>query len=191
MSSPPFDYPHTIESGGGEHLTFLRRTTDDKGELLEVENLVKPGSGPPMHVHHRQDEGLTVESGTLGWERADGSKGSAGPGESIVFERGDAHRFWNDGDDDLRCKGYVRPPENFEYFLASLYDSIKRNGGKRPSVFDAAYLETRYRTEFETFIVPKPVKRVLFPLIVAIGKATGKYKRYADAPEPLGRPGAS
>lgn len=185
MPTPPFDYPHTIQNGGGERLTFLRRTTDERGEVLEVENVIEPGAGPPMHVHHRQDEGITVVSGTLGWERPDGSKGSAGPGETLEFKRGDAHRFWNDGDDELRCKGYISPPENIEYFLASLYDSMSRHGGKRPGPFDAAYLETRYRTEFEALIVPRPVKRILFPILVAIGKATGKFKRYADAPEPM------
>jgi quercetin dioxygenase-like cupin family protein len=182
-----YDYPHTIENGGGESLTFLRRTTDDRGELLEVENVVKPGSGPPMHVHHRQEESLTVVSGTLGWERADGSKGTAGPGESMVFEPGDAHRFWNAGDDELRCKGYIRPPDNIEYFLAGVYDSIKRHGGKRPGAIDIAFLESRYRPEFETKIIPTPVKRVLFPILIAIGRVTGKLERYADAPEPIPR----
>jgi hypothetical protein len=29
-------------------------------------------------------------------------------------------------------------------------------------------------------------QRIVFPLLVAIGSAAGKYKGYADAPEPLG-----
>ena len=52
-----YTYPHTIDNGAGEQLTFLRRD----GDRLEVENFVKPGSGPPMHVHHHQEEGLTIE----------------------------------------------------------------------------------------------------------------------------------
>src|SRR5665648_1300835 len=58
-------YPHTIDNGAGERLTFLRRVQDSAGDRLEVENLVKPGSGPPMHVHHYQEEALTVEQGKI------------------------------------------------------------------------------------------------------------------------------
>lgn len=182
---PPQDYPHTIENGAGERLTFVRRTTDDEGELLEVANVVTPGHGPPMHIHHRQRESITVESGELSWERKDGTTGKAGPGESVTFEAGEAHRFWNSGDTDLHGTGYIRPPENIEYFLGGIYDSMNRNGGKRPGAFDVAYLSTRYRNEFETLIIPGPVQRVLFPILLAIGRRTGKFERYADAPEPM------
>jgi hypothetical protein len=51
-----YTYPHTIENGAGERLTFVRRVQDPVGDRLEVENLVKPGSGPPMHVHNYQEE---------------------------------------------------------------------------------------------------------------------------------------
>ncbi len=44
-------YPHNIGNGAGEQLTFVRRVRGPDGDRLEVENLVKPGSGPPMHVH--------------------------------------------------------------------------------------------------------------------------------------------
>jgi hypothetical protein len=30
---------------------------------LEVENVVKPGARPIMHVHHYQEEAVTVEQG--------------------------------------------------------------------------------------------------------------------------------
>ena len=47
-----YTYPHTIENGAGEQITFVRCVRDSAGDRLEVENLVKPGSGPPMHVHN-------------------------------------------------------------------------------------------------------------------------------------------
>ena len=43
-----YEYPHTIEHGAGESLTFVRRARDERGELLESENVVEPGPGPPM-----------------------------------------------------------------------------------------------------------------------------------------------
>ena len=45
-----YTYPHTIENGAGERLTFVRRAQDPAGDRLEVENLVKLGSGPPTHA---------------------------------------------------------------------------------------------------------------------------------------------
>jgi mannose-6-phosphate isomerase-like protein (cupin superfamily) len=180
-------YPHTIENGGGERITFLRRVSDATGERLEVENVVSPGGGPPMHVHHLQSEGLTVRHGRLGWQRPGQEPVYAEAGESIVFAAGDPHRFWNAGEGELRCSGFITPPHNVEYFLAALYDSQKRSGGKRPSPFDAAFLATRYRSEFGMLAIPPLVQRILFPLLVAVGRMLGKFDRYADAPQPVRR----
>lgn len=52
MSTCP--YPHTIEDGAGERITFGRWGRDLGGDRLEVENLVKHGSGPPMRVYYYQ-----------------------------------------------------------------------------------------------------------------------------------------
>jgi quercetin dioxygenase-like cupin family protein len=182
-----YTYPHTIENGAGEQITFLRRVSGPEGERLEVENCVSPGGGPPMHVHHYQTEALTVVEGRIGYQRPGGQPMYAGPGETVSFPPGDAHRFWNAGDTDLRCRGYVYPPDNVEYFLKSLYESTKRGGGHRPSAFDAAWLTTRYRSEFGLLAVPQLAQRLIFPVLIAIGTLLGKYRRYADAPEPIVR----
>ena len=50
---------------------------------------MSPGAGPPMHVHRLQEEGLTVESGTMGWQRAGEEEQLAQAGESITFAPGD------------------------------------------------------------------------------------------------------
>ena len=124
-----YTYPHTIENGAGERITFLRSVAGPTGDRLEVENVVTSGSGPPMHVHHHQDEALTVEQGKIGYQRAGESAQFAGPGETIAFKKGEAHKFWNAGQDDLRCTGYIEPADNVEYFLTELYASMKRSGG--------------------------------------------------------------
>src|SRR5512145_3083602 len=51
-----YTYPHTIENGAGEGITFLRKVPSDAGDRLEIENVVTPGSGPPTHIHHYQEE---------------------------------------------------------------------------------------------------------------------------------------
>jgi hypothetical protein len=83
--------------------------------------------------------------------------------------------------------GYVRPPDNVEYFLTEIYASMGRHGGQRPGMFDGAYLSQRYRSEFGMLEVPTPVQRILFPVIVAVGRVLGWHRRFADAPEPVSR----
>jgi quercetin dioxygenase-like cupin family protein len=179
-------YPHTIDNGGGERLTFHALRRDERGErYFEVSNVVAPGAGPPMHVHHFEEESLTVVRGTMGYQRKGGPVQNARAGETVTFGPGDAHRFWNACDDDLICKGVIRWPGSIEYFLTEIFASTKRQGGKRPGVFDAAYLSHRYRTEFEMLEAPKPVRRLMFPLIAAVGSLLGKHRRFAGAPEPV------
>ena len=128
-----FNYPHTIDNHAGERLTFLRRVPGARGDRLLVENVVKAGSGPPMHVHHFQDESLTVTRGRVGYVQKGGEPQFAGPGETVFFSAGDVHRFWNAGEEDLECTGFIEPADNIEYFLAELYASTRRAGGWRPS----------------------------------------------------------
>jgi len=180
-----YTYPHVIENGGGERLVFNRRVPGTKGDRLEGENFVRPGAGPPMHVHHFQEEALTVVSGRIGYQRPGDPARFAGPGETVVFKAGDAHKFWNAGQEELHCTAYIEPADNIEFFLGELFASTARSGGKRPGLFDVAFLITRYRSEFAMLEIPAAVQRIVFPIVVAIGHLLGKYRRFADAPEPV------
>lgn len=181
-----FSYPHTIENGAGERITF-RRVPGPNGDRLEGENVVKPGAGPPMHVHHYQEEVFTVQQGRIGYQRLGQPPQFAGPGETVAFKAGDAHRFWNAGESDLVCTGYVEPADNVEFMLTELFESARRNGGKRVDPFDAAFLMWRYRSEFTMLEIPAPVRLLVFPVVMAMGKLLGRYGKYADAPEPVRR----
>ncbi len=185
MTTP--SYPRTIDNGAGERLTFLRRVPGTSGDRLEVENVVTPGAGPPMHIHHYQEEALTVRQGRIGYQRPGEPEQFAGPGATVTFKAGEAHRFWNAGQDDLVCSGYVEPADNIEYFLAAIYASTKARGGTAPDPFDAAFLTWRYRSEFTMVAIPTPVRRFVFPLQVAVGRLLGKYRKFADAPPAVRR----
>jgi quercetin dioxygenase-like cupin family protein len=180
-------YPHTIENGQGERLTFLRRIPGQSGDRLEVENIVKPGAGPPLHVHHQQRESLTVVEGKIGYQCPGEPARFAGPGESVTFAPGQVHRFWNAGEGDLRCTGYVEPCDNVEYFLTQVFESTRRSGQPRPGLFDAAFLMTRYRSEFGMAEIPAVVQRFVFPVVRTVGTLLGCYRKYVDAPEPVRR----
>jgi quercetin dioxygenase-like cupin family protein len=182
-----YTYPHTIENGAGERITFARKAGGIAGERLEGENVVKPGAGPPMHVHHLQEEVLTVRQGRLGYQRPGQPPQYAGPGETVTFGAGEPHKFWNAGEGNLVCTGHIEPILNVEYFLTEMFASMKRNGGGRPSLFDMAFLATRYRSEFAVLEIPPALQRAVFPMIVALGRVLGRYRQYADAPPPVSR----
>ncbi len=165
----------------------MRVASGRAADRLEALNRVRPGAGPPMHSHLLQEEALTVQRGRIGYQRPGAPAQFAGVGETVVFKPGEAHKFWNAGEDDLECLGYIEPPDNIEYFLTELFDSTRRNGGKAPNPFEAAYLIRRYRTEFTMLEIPALVQRLAFPILVALGTLLGKYHRYADAPEPIRR----
>lgn len=178
-------HPHVIENGGGERVTFLGvRRGEDGREFLEVENDVKPGAGPPLHVHYLQEEVISVVEGRAGYQLAGSPERFAGPGETVTFAPGQMHRFWNAGTGELKCRGTASPPLNFEYFLTELFASMRRARGGNPSPLDMAFLLDHYRAEFGVGTIPAPVQRFAFPVLRAIGRITGRYRRYADAPQP-------
>jgi quercetin dioxygenase-like cupin family protein len=178
-----YTYPHVIENGAGEQLTFVKFVPNDQGGQLEIENRVQPGAGPPMHVHFLQDEALTVVKGKIGAQVAGQPATFHGPGETVTFKRGVAHRFWNAGNEVMICRGWVSPAHNLEYFLTEIYNSTKANGGTKPSAFDGAFLQNKYKSEFDLVEIPGFVKKVVFPLILSIGKLTGKHRKFDGAPE--------
>jgi hypothetical protein len=145
-----------------------------------------------MHTHLHQTEELTVLRGTIAWQVAgDDAEYRAGPGETVSFGPGVSHRFWNAGEKALVCEGAVWPPDNVEYFLSNVYESTRRNGGKRPSMFDGAFLTTHFRTEFRMDEIPAIATKVIIPIVFQLGRLLGRYKRFADAPEPVGAGGAT
>ncbi len=183
-------YPYTIDNGHGERLTFTGITQGPDGERAEADGVAQPGAGPPMHVHYFQEEAARVISGRLGYQVPGGEPQFAGPGELVVWPAGTAHKWWNAGDDELRVTGWCRPPDNVEFFLGTLFASAKANGG-RPGLFDAAFLLTRYRTEFAMLEIPAVVRRIVMPAVYIAGVALGKYDRFKDAPAPIRRRGAA
>ena len=147
-------YPYTIDNGQGELLTFTGVTQGPSGLRVGADGVAQPGAGPPMHVHHLQDEAAQVVRGRMGYQVPGGEPQFAGPGELVVWPAGTAHKWWNAGSDELHMTGWCSPPDNIEFFLGTLFASTKANGGSRPGLFDAAFLVTRYRTEFAMLEVP-------------------------------------
>lgn len=97
--------------------TLLKRTKSRRGEGLSIfsdlvyvklgaqetgghysliENVTPPGGGPPLHVHHREDEGFYILEGDYLFE-ADGKRLEAHAGDFVFIPRDTPHRFRNIG----------------------------------------------------------------------------------------------
>jgi mannose-6-phosphate isomerase-like protein (cupin superfamily) len=177
-------YPYTIDNGRGERLTFTGISHGPEGDRAGADGIAQPGAGPPMHVHYLQDEAARVVSGRMGYQVLGQEAKFAEAGELVVWPAGTPHKWWNAGTTELRMAGWCQPPGNFEFFLGTLFASTRENGG-RPNPFDAAFLLTRYRSEYAMLELPAFVRRVVMPILYVVGRALGKYKKYGDAPEPI------
>ena len=83
--------------------TFQTRVGSDRtrGQLSIVETVSRPGSGPPRHVHEREDETFVILSGRM--ELMIGGRTiTAGPGDTVFAPRGVEHAFRVVGEDPCR-----------------------------------------------------------------------------------------
>jgi len=166
----------------GETLTITKSAAETNGEITEFEGTDEPGIGPPMHVHFKQEEMVRVTKGKMRVKTL-AKEFSLNEGQEYLFAQGEAHQFWNEGDQTLHYSGHVKPSNNYEYFIKKVYHSANQANDDKPGAFDAAFLLTKYKSEMDMLVIPKPVKIIVFPILLAIGKLTGKFKKFADAPD--------
>ncbi len=180
-----YNYPYTIDNGLGEKLIFREVVNESDGEKVIAENFVQPGAGPLMHIHLLQEEALTVISGEMTYQVLGQEPKIARAGETALFKRGVAHKFTNSGDTVLNCTGWLKPANTIVFYLSAIYDAQKKSGKPQPELFDAAYLMTRYKTEYDLPEMPFFVKKVILPIVCMTGKLLGKYDHFKDAPLPV------
>src|SRR5215472_4213863 len=125
----------------GERLT-LRRIKSDKGveELRLTGSLPAHRQGPPLHIHFEEDERGEVVSGTLS-ALVDGNPLVIKAGDSGHFPKGSAHRWWNDGDEELVLRGVVTP-------AVDLTDIFRRCSRCSTQVRQTAHQCFTWRTSF-------------------------------------------
>ncbi len=103
----------------GERFVFTKRPKDTKGELLEIEFLVKEFA-PSAHVHAKLEERVEILSGQARvW--VGGKESVAGPGETVVFPPGVGHTFKADGDEYLHFRCAVRPALKMEPLFETIF----------------------------------------------------------------------
>ncbi|MFW8635698.1 cupin domain-containing protein [Cribrihabitans pelagius] len=106
-----------LEWLGVRYKTILSREQAG-GAMSIVDSWSPPGSGPPRHIHQREDEALVMLSGTCKVWIA-GREAIAGPGESVFIPRGTEHSFKVAGSAPSRHL-VILTPGGFEGFFAEM-----------------------------------------------------------------------
>jgi quercetin dioxygenase-like cupin family protein len=81
-----------IRSPLGGDLTHLVRGEHSNGALAALDVINRPGEGPPLHIHAREDETVYLLEGEFRWKLGDELSGG-GPGSFIYIPRGVPHTW--------------------------------------------------------------------------------------------------
>ena len=167
----------TIENRHTGEILHLRRTRDADGQpILLIDGSLPPRSpGPPLHTHVNQREEGVAKSGSLGMRLGD-EKSVAPTGGAAVFPAGVLHTWWNAGDDLLVLSGRATPAGDLDRYLQAIFAVLNASESGKPSIFYAAHVLWRHRHTQRVASPPPAIQRVVFPLVLLVGRMLGKYR---------------
>jgi len=169
----------------------MRRVRDANGQsVLVIEGTLPPRrNGPPLHLHVDQREEGVVKVGSLGVqigkERLVIPAGGRG-----VFPPGVAHKWWNAGDVLLEFSGHATPAGDLDRYLQALFAVLNAAPSNRPSIFYIAHVLWRHRRTQLAVQPPPVVQRIVFPVVLFVGRILGKYRGDSWPGSPESCPGA-
>jgi len=102
----------------GRALTIAATGQDTGNTFGMFDEVVGPGDGPPLHVHHDADEIFYVLAGEFTWLIGD-LRARGGVGTVAFVPKGTVHTWQNSGSEEGRLL-FVFSPAGFERFLLEL-----------------------------------------------------------------------
>jgi mannose-6-phosphate isomerase-like protein (cupin superfamily) len=97
-------------------LAFKVTGAQTGGRMLLVEHTHLRKGGPPLHVHHEQEEWFLVEDGRVVFQVGD-QRLTLGPGDSLLGPRGVPHTFSAIGDEPAKLLIAFSPAGKMEEFF--------------------------------------------------------------------------
>lgn len=171
----------------GERMTFVETSASTGGEYCLIELRADPGSTvAAAHVHASQTETFEVISGTLGAKVA-GRTITAEAGATVIVLPGEAHKWWNAGDDELVFRCEVRPALQFESLIETMFSLAadgKTNRKGMPNPFRLAVIAKAHFDTVQLPVVPAWLQRAALAMGAPVGKAMGFAPTYASRPTP-------
>jgi mannose-6-phosphate isomerase-like protein (cupin superfamily) len=160
----------------GEILRMQRRHDADGRIALILEGTLPPkADGPPLHVHFREKEEGIVQAGTLG-AQVGAEKIVVPAGGAVVLPAGVPHRWWNAGDELLEFNGRVAPVVDLDHYLQAVFAVLNASSNGRPPIFYLAHVFWRHRATQLIVAPPRAIQRIVFPVVLFIGRILGKYR---------------
>jgi len=155
----------------------IRRARDASGQIILImEGSLPPGTnGPPPHMHLQEREEGEVQAGTLG-ARIGNRRLVVQTRGNAAFPAGVVHSWWNAGETVLQFNGRVIPAVDLDQFLQALFSVLNAGATNRPSIFYLAHVLWRHRKTQAIVKPPVAIQRILFPVVLLIGRLLGKYK---------------
>ncbi len=171
------------------NLSMLRLTNRHTGEVLEIRREVRGGvpafalwgtlpphrHGPPLHIHHLEDEDGLIREGMLSAE-VDGQRLTVGPGGTIRLPRGVPHRWWNDCDQALVFEGWTSPAVDLDRYLQAVFEVMNAGAPNRPPLFYLAHVAMRHRRTQTVLVMPPVIQTLVFRVVVVLGTILGRYR---------------
>jgi mannose-6-phosphate isomerase-like protein (cupin superfamily) len=115
----------------GDEVIVKISSRDTDGEFCVFEGRTRPMSGPPLHVHHDQDEWWLVLEGEYVFE-VDGKQIHAHAGDTVFAPRGSHHTFQNIGGTVGRVMTTAVPGE-LDTFFEELDQLVPRGAAPDPA----------------------------------------------------------
>lgn len=155
-----------------------------EGDVLRIDIWSEPGGGVlTEHFHPTIEERYEVLEGQL-TVYVEGKPRVLGPGERAVVPPGVRHRFENTGERESHVLVKAEPAEQLRESIeegAALggREQFSPNGKPRSAraLFAAAALAHRYRETVVPTSPPRPVQRILFPILARLDRSTTRSSR--------------
>jgi quercetin dioxygenase-like cupin family protein len=149
-------HPFALAADEGEAIWYVNNRATIKasaettgGQFGLVEMVVAPGHGPPLHIHHAEDEALWVLEGQFTFQIGDATI-AAGPGAFVFQPRGIPHTFRLESATPARLLVLLVPGGGEGFFVAGGRPAA-RDGLPAPAAPDFGQLEAaaaKYHLEF-------------------------------------------
>ena len=160
----------------GERILFRKTSYETNGEFVLIETWVRPGGNvATAHVHPTQEERFAVLSGTVGFRRGR-ERFLAGPGERLTVPSGTAHKFWNAGEDEAHFLCEVRPAQQFEHLIETMFSLAldgKTNKKGMPNPLRLAVIAKHHIDDVQLPIVPRWMQKTALAMGAPIGRVFG------------------
>lgn len=148
-ASPPLAFVLKANEARGAALNVVGEATlvkvgakDTHGALTLFHLTAPPMSGPPLHVHSREDEIFYVLEGEVVFEIGE-RREIVSAGGTVFLERGVPHRYQNFTDREARLLVAVAPGA-FHDFFVELSAATVTAGGRLPAMDILQKIDSRY-----------------------------------------------